>query len=211
MLFSKLGKIPFNTALKMQNTLKNNRTFCVLLCEHYPTFTLGRRQLLTNSEFLHLQSFCQVIKLQRGGQTTFHGPGQLVLYPILDLKALNLTIKEYINKLESVILSVLSKYNICAETNNNIGVYVEQKKIASIGVHVQRFITCHGAAINFSKEVLPWFEKIVPCGLKGMKMTSVETCLDEKLCFDTFVDDVCQEFCAQFKFEPQLIDPKKLL
>jgi lipoic acid synthetase len=164
---------------KMPNT--------VLITEHPPVITLGARQnvnkLRTDSKSLREQGI-DVVDVRRGGGTTAHNPGQLVFYPILNLKELHLDINQYIRTLEQIGIEILNRLGVKAEqhegfpglwtkTNSQFSALNSQfKKIASIGVHVSKFVTYHGMAINIQND-LSIFDYIVPCGLENIKMTSV--------------------------------------
>jgi lipoate-protein ligase B len=148
----------------------------VLIVEHQPVITLGARQtfnkLLVSKEFL-LQRHIDVEETRRGGGTTAHNPGQLVFYPILDLHRLGIGINEYIRKLEAIGAELLSQLGVESSARKGLpGLWIGEKKIASIGVRVSRFITSHGMAINIQND-LAIFDFIRPCGLDDVKMTSV--------------------------------------
>ncbi len=149
----------------------------VLVVEHKPVITLGARQsanrLLASREDL-AQKNIKVVDIRRGGGTTAHNPGQLVLYPILNLQELNLGISEYIRDLELIGTELLEQLGIhCIRRKGFPGLWVGEKKIASIGVRVSKFITYHGMAINIHND-LSIFDYITPCGLDGVEMTSVQ-------------------------------------
>jgi lipoate-protein ligase B len=148
----------------------------VLIVEHQPVITLGARQtfnkLLVSKEFL-LQLHIDVEETRRGGGTTAHNPGQLVFYPILDLHRLGIGINEYIRKLEAIGAELLGQLGVESSARKGLpGLWIGEKKIASIGVRVSRFITSHGMAINIQND-LAIFDFIRPCGLDDVKMTSV--------------------------------------
>ncbi|OAQ36703.1 lipoyltransferase [Linnemannia elongata AG-77] len=150
----------------------------ILLVEHTPTYTNGRRnrgaQGISDQEVARLQSLGAVyVESLRGGEITFHGPGQLVAYPILDLKPIMLSVRCYVSYLEKSIIATCAEFGVKAITTENTGVWIsDQKKIAAIGVHVQRYITSHGLALNCNTE-LEFFNQIVACGLTGKETTSL--------------------------------------
>jgi lipoyl synthase len=151
----------------------------ILITEHYPVITLGARQsankLRTDHESLKKQGI-DVVDVRRGGGTTAHNPGQLVFYPILNLRELGLGISEYIRKLEAISIELLEQLGVRAERQKGFpGLWVNDRKIASIGVRVSKSVTYHGMAINIQND-LSIFDHIIPCGLENVKMTSV---LDE--------------------------------
>jgi len=175
------GLAEYRETLKLQYKLQEKRRLgeiqnTVLLVEHPPVITLGARQsankLLANREDL-AQKHIDVVDIRRGGGTTAHNPGQLVFYLILNLQELNLGISEYIRKLESIGAELLEQSGALAERKKGLpGLWIGEKKIASIGVRVSKFVTYHGMAINIKND-LSIFEFITPCGLDGVKMTSV--------------------------------------
>ncbi len=147
----------------------------VLLVEHPTVITLGARQsanrLLASEQALEAQGI-EVVPIRRGGGTTAHNPGQIVFYPILDLRQLNLGINDYVRILESVGIDLLATVDVTAQRKQGFpGLWVGPKKIASIGVRVTRQITFHGMAINIQND-LAVFNHFVPCGLDGVDMTS---------------------------------------
>ncbi len=175
------GLADYKKVLELQYRLRDERrrgeiSNTVLIVEHFPVITLGARQsankLLVSTEDL-VQKHIEVVDIRRGGGTTAHNPGQLVFYPILNLRQLNLGISEYIRELESIGAELLEHLDVHAERRKGFpGLWVGTKKIASIGVRVSKFITYHGMAINIQND-LSIFEFITPCGLDGIEMTSV--------------------------------------
>ncbi|KAL7267650.1 hypothetical protein RUND412_009753 [Rhizina undulata] len=150
----------------------------VLTASFPPVYTLGRREkgTLTAQQSQHLLAGgkASYYPALRGGQTTFHGPGQLVAYPIVDLRQHGITPKCYIRTLENSIIATLQHWDIRAMTTENTGVWTsENEKIAAVGVHMRRFITSHGIALNVNTD-LWWFDRIVACGLPGKSATSFE-------------------------------------
>ncbi|KAF2489022.1 lipoyltransferase [Lophium mytilinum] len=144
-----------------------------------PTYTCGRREIgaLTPSQIAHLRANGRAAfhEALRGGQTTYHGPGQLVAYPILDLKPLKLSPRCYIRALETALQSTCATYGVKTFTTANPGLWVsEDEKIGSVGVHMRRNVTSHGVALNVDTD-LAWFERIVACGLEGKRAVSLET------------------------------------
>jgi len=131
-------------------------------CEHDPIYTTGRRAL---DNRLHDTLPAPWIITDRGGETTFHGPGQIMLYPIIDLRRRGITVRQYIHLLEQATLQLLQQYNIQAERQCNMpGVWVGERKIAAMGVRVARGVAYHGMALNLSVD-LRYFQAINPCGL----------------------------------------------
>jgi lipoate-protein ligase B len=156
----------------------------VLFLEHPPVFTLGRRGGLDNltvpEGFLE-KAGVSVIHVERGGDITYHGPGQLVVYPIVDLREAGLKVLDYVTALEEVMIGAAADWNVVAERNPmNRGVWVANKKLGSIGITVRRGVSFHGIAFNVNVALEP-FGWINPCGLKGIGMTSLERELSHQL------------------------------
>jgi lipoate-protein ligase B len=182
MLFSQLGRLDYSVALRLQRVIHELRETgriadIVLLLEHPPTFTLGknagRENILLREDELLKRSIA-VHRTDRGGDVTGHNPGQLVGYPILDLTNHFQNVPRYIYELEESIIRTLSDFRITAIRHAvHRGVWVENAKIASIGVRISRWITMHGLALNVSND-LAFFEGINPCGIAGCRMTSME-------------------------------------
>ncbi|MBW8017126.1 MAG: lipoyl(octanoyl) transferase LipB [Planctomycetes bacterium] len=149
----------------------------ILLLEHYPTVTLGANNtkniLLQTRENLADENI-DIIDIRRGGGATAHNPGQLVIYPIISLTSLGLGISNYVRQLEGIGIELLKTLSISAERCKGLpGLWVGEKKIASLGVKVKRHITYHGMAINLSND-LSIFSNIIPCGIENVQMTSAE-------------------------------------
>ena len=157
--------------------LKNNTDNYLILVEHDHVYTLGKN---ANSNNI-LNSTCEIIQTQRGGDVTYHGPGQLVAYPIINLKKKKIGVKNYISMIEKLISNILIDYNLEPQIQKeDTGVWVQNKKIASIGIHVTRGVTMHGLAINVNTD-LSYFDNIISCGIQGVKMTSLDKELGKKI------------------------------
>ena len=157
--------------------LKNNTDNYLILVEHDHVYTLGKN---ANSNNI-LNSTCEIIQTQRGGDVTYHGPGQLVAYPIINLKKKKIGVKDYISMIEKLISNILIDYNLEPQIlKEETGVWVQDKKIASIGIHVTRGVTMHGLAINVNTD-LSYFDNIISCGIQGVKMTSLDKELGKKI------------------------------
>jgi len=184
----KLGEIPYRKALKLQLALLEKRKQSeigdtLLLLEHPPTITIGRRgnmgNLLTAKDYLAKKGIHFEV-ISRGGDITFHGPGQIVGYPILDLNGMGKDVHKYLRNLEDTIILALESYDISARRIDKVtGVWVKWHKIASIGVGVKRWITYHGFALNVNTD-LSYFDMIVPCGIQDVRMTSIQRWLAQK-------------------------------
>lgn len=151
----------------------------VLTAEFHPVYTCGRREVSTVSEeqqdYLKDNGRADFFAALRGGQTTFHGPGQLVAYPILDLKQHDLNPRAYVCLLEQTVINTCASYGVDGFRTNHPGVWTSQDdKICALGVHLRRNITSHGIGLNVSNTPLPWFGRIVACGLEGKRTTSLE-------------------------------------
>ena len=152
--------------------------------EHPPIYTQGQAG---KAEHVLRTSHIPVVKTDRGGQVTYHGPGQLVVYPLLDLKRLKLGVRELVSVIENSVIECLNFYGITSEARPDApGVYVEGKKIASLGLRVKRGCSFHGVAINLDVDLRP-FADINPCGYEGLAMTNVKQLLGEKN-LPTFAD-----------------------
>jgi lipoyl(octanoyl) transferase len=176
-----LGTVPYPDALNLQHKLVEAVSLgaisgAVLMLEHLPVFTLGQRGGLENLRvppaFLE-RSGISVIQAERGGNITFHGPGQLVVYPVIDLKPAGLSVAGYVEALEEVMIRTAADWNISAGRNPaGRGVWVGVAKLGSIGIRVRRTVAFHGLALNVSVSLVP-FDWINPCGLEGVCMTSM--------------------------------------
>lgn len=178
--FSWLGRIDYAEGQSIQSDLaekrhRNEIPDTVLLLEHDPVYTIGRgkdRSSLSGGGEGQLPF--PVIETNRGGQATFHGPGQLVGYLILDLHAYGMDLHVYLRNIEGFLIDFLKRYGISAERREGLtGVWVEDRKIASIGVGVRKWVSMHGFALNIGRD-LSAFESIVPCGIQDVEMTSLE-------------------------------------
>lgn len=149
----------------------------VFTFEMDPVYTCGRRERGTLSdeevEYLRAGGKAHFVEASRGGQTTFHGPGQLVAYPVIDLREYGLPVRCYVSLLETVIINTLARYGLKGKTTKDTGVWMsDDEKIAAIGIHVRRSITSHGIALNVNTNPW-WFNRIVACGLPDKRTTSM--------------------------------------
>ena len=174
-----LGRMGFADALQLQEKLVAEKransasTDELLLLEHEPVYTIGRTpdQSSLRGE-AHLPH--PLFPINRGGQATYHGPGQLIGYPIINLRKYGQDLHRYLRWLEQLLIETLAVSGISATTRQGLtGVWVEDRKIASIGVGVRHWITMHGFALNVCGDLAP-FDQIVPCGIANVTMTSVE-------------------------------------
>lgn len=140
------------------------------LVEHDPVFTLGQAG---KPEHVLMPGAIPVIHVDRGGQVTYHGPGQIVAYPLLDLKRLGIGVREYVHRIEQAIIDTLGEWNILAQRRDGApGVYVADAKVAALGIRVRRGCTFHGLAFNIAMDLEP-FSRINPCGYAGMQVVAM--------------------------------------
>jgi len=182
----------------------------LLLVEHDPVYTLGRgthaASLPVAPEALRALG-ADVVEIERGGDVTWHGPGQLVGYPILDLRQHREDLHWYLRTIEAALIGGLARLGIPAgRVAGKTGVWTGGRKIASIGVHVKQWITLHGFALNVHPD-LEWFQSIVPCGIQGVEMTSVRreigTAIADADLWPAVSDAVVAEFAAVFDRRPE--------
>lgn len=176
-----LGITDYKATYKFQKEAVRNRQLqeindTLILTEHNSVFTIGRTGSRTNilvEPHVLATHKIRVYEIDRGGDVTYHGPGQIVIYPILDLTQYKKDIHLYLRNLEWVIIDFLAKHNIKGKRRNNFtGIWVGQKKIASIGIGISKWVTYHGISINISTD-LKYFTMINPCGLMGQGVTSL--------------------------------------
>lgn len=189
-----LGRQEYKTTWHYQQTLfqdalqakKENRLVSnqIILVEHDPVFTLGKsadtNNILLSNNFLD----APVFRIERGGDVTFHGPGQLVIYPIVDLEHFNMGLRDYIFNMEELIIRILNYFGLIGQRSKGAsGVWLDvggvgERKIAALGVKASRHITMHGIAFNINTD-LSWFQKINPCGFQNKGVTSLAKELGE--------------------------------
>ena len=152
----------------------------LLLVEHEPVYTLGKNAD-KNHLLQHYPDNVQIFQIERGGDITFHGPGQLVGYPILDLHNYKKSVSWYMRSLEQVIINTLQKYGIKGEQKEDLtGVWIRDKKIAAFGVRISRWVTMHGFALNVNTD-MQYYEGIIPCGILEYGVTSMEKLLNHEV------------------------------
>lgn len=185
MRWSYLGAVAYDRATDLQERLSQRLAAgtgneYLLFLEHPHVFTLGRsageEDVLADAPWLRSRGV-EVAQTNRGGQVTYHGPGQLVGYPIIDLKPDRRDVRRYVRDLQQVLVLALAEYGVEARGAGEqamIGVWAGQRKVASIGVHLSRWVTTHGFALNVTTD-LGFFDGIVPCGLSGVEMASIES------------------------------------
>jgi lipoyl(octanoyl) transferase len=235
-LVVRCGLVPYEEALVAQRWLRVARLEgavpdVLLLLEHPPVYTRGRRsseeELPMAREWYEMQGI-EVVETDRGGRVTYHGPGQLVAYPIVSLRPYGDDVHEYVRRLEQVAIGALAEHGVAATTIQGLtGVWTEgsgrrdskrsisqlsgpsAEKIGSIGVHVSRGVTTHGLAVNVNNDLQP-FEWIVPCGIEGCRVTSLSRELGGERDLDAFADTVAARFAAVYEREPAAATPAEL-
>jgi lipoyl(octanoyl) transferase len=209
-----LGRVAYGTALQLQHTLQEMRKAgrienTLLLLEHPPVITLGRNARLDNvlapPEFL-AQRGVELFEIDRGGDVTFHGPGQLVAYPIFDLRSFEPKVGavEYVRRLEEVLIRTCGDYGIGTQRIKGLtGVWTyalrnkPEAKIAAIGVHISRGVTTHGFALNATTD-LDFFSLIVPCGITGKPVTSIQRELQKPISLEEVATAASRNFGRVF-------------
>ena len=200
-----LGRKNYETVLSMQKDLQEQRIKgdipdTLILVEHEAVYTLGKN---ANRDHL-LQSRDQsieVFNVGRGGDVTFHGPGQLVGYPILDLRNYKKSVSWYMRRLEELIIKVLKEFDIKGSRIKGLtGVWVNNKKIAAQGVRISRWVTMHGFSINVCPQ-LSYYDGIIPCGILNYEVTSMEKCLKKRLSMEKIKNAVSRIFLDLFNRE----------
>ncbi len=185
----KINLIDYNDAFTLQKILQqkvlndNNEQY-ILYLQHTSVITTGKRGFQDNLKFeesYYKENNISLVQTDRGGLATYHGPGQLVVYFIINLNDLNLGIKAFVNKIEDVIITILQKLNITAYKNDEYrGVFVENNKICAIGMQVTHNITTHGIALNVNTD-LSYFDLITPCGITDKGVVSVQKILNKNI------------------------------
>jgi len=196
--FHDLGLSPYQQTWDLQKTLQSRRINneiedTVLLVEHEPVYTFGK-----NADENHLlQNYpdnVNIFHIERGGDITFHGPGQLVGYPIIDLHNYKMSISWFMRSLEDVIINTLMHYDIAANRKEGLtGVWVKDEKIAALGVRISRWVTMHGFALNVNTQ-LHYYDSIIPCGIFEYGVTSMEKVLRKEIDMDEVKHVLIQQF-----------------
>lgn len=206
--WSWLGTVPYRRAVELQLEARDDVRAGtgperLLLLEHPHVYTLGRsarrEDVRAGADWLARRGV-EVVECDRGGQVTYHGPGQLVGYPIVDLGPDRRDVRRYVWDLEEVLVRTLRDLGVDAEgvhDGGRIGVWAGERKIASIGVHLKRWVTTHGFALNLSTD-LALFTGIVPCGLQTVEMTSVEALTGRRVAPVAVAETCAAHFAAVF-------------
>ena len=204
-----LGLSPFKEVWDLQKELVKKRQYgqikdTLILAEHEPVYTLGKNanenHILQNSP-----RDVKTYQIERGGDVTFHGPGQLVGYPIMDLHNYNKSISCYMRSLEQLIIDTLAEFRVTAERKDGLtGVWVGDEKIAALGVRVTRWITMHGFALNVSPD-LTYYSGIIPCGIFEYGVTSMAKQLTDEVAVDSVKQVLIEKFMNQFQTAESMI------
>jgi lipoate-protein ligase B len=213
----RLGLVPYEDALRLQNRLVQARATdkvedILLILQHPPVITMGKsgkvQNVLATQPTLQEKGI-KVIFTDRGGDVTYHGPGQLVVYPILNLRPHGLSVPDYVWNLEEVVIRLLAHFGISAGRLGKLrGVWVGGEKIASLGVHLSHWISKHGLALNVNTD-LEFFNFINPCGT-GRRVTSMAKVLKRELPMEEIETLVLEEFAGVFGFSLRQESPKTL-
>ncbi len=211
----RLGLLEYGKALEYQREIARERISgairedVLLLVEHPPVVTLGRsakeQHLLASPELLAARGV-ELFEVERGGDVTFHGPGQLVGYPIIDLKRHKRDLHWYLRQVEEALIRAIGAFGITGERSAGYtGVWTQNRKIASIGVHARDWVTWHGFALNVSTD-LGYFDLIVPCGIPAVTMTSVVREAGAEVTMADVERVVIDAFGAVFDLSPRVVD-----
>jgi len=217
-----LNRMAYGAALQLQRGLAAKRIAgavdrdILLLVEHPPVVTLGRSfqaQNLSTPRHILTARGIEVFDIERGGDVTFHGPGQLVGYPIFDLREHRQDLHWFLRQIEETLIHALAGLGIEGQRKERYtGVWIENRKIASIGIHVRQWVSWHGFALNVTTD-LSYFDTIVPCGIAGVEMTSIQKEMVERSPRDLWgmtLNLVVLGFAEVFGMQPQMIEPASL-
>jgi len=208
-----IGRTPYVDAWDLQKKLVELRHQAripdsLLIAEHEPVITMGRATSLSNllvSKEQLAKRGVDLFEIERGGDITFHGPGQLVAYPIIDLNNRGRDLHRYLRDLEELVIRTLSDFGISAGLKEGLtGVWAEDRKLAAIGVAVTRWITYHGLALNVNTD-LDYFKMINPCGITKYRVGSMTGILGKQIDFRAVADSLAENFAAMFYYEMETI------
>jgi lipoyl(octanoyl) transferase len=199
----RLGRQPYEPVWRAMSAFTDNRVADTVdelwVLEHDPVFTLGQAGKM---EHVLVPGDIPVVPVDRGGQVTYHGPGQIVAYPLIDLRRVGVSVRELVHKIEQAIIDSLAHWDIrAARLNGAPGVYVGAAKIAALGLRVRRGCSFHGLALDVNMDLEP-FQRINPCGYKGLEVTQMVDWGGPTRLAD--VEEVLiGEFCRQFGFDAE--------
>ncbi|NP_001229368.1 putative lipoyltransferase 2, mitochondrial [Nasonia vitripennis] len=209
------GRLSYGAGLQLQKSLvqrhRDRHLYdtpnSVVLLEHNPVYTVGiRNKGYDEEDESRLRALnADFYRTNRGGLVTFHGPGQLVAYPVIDLKEFRTNVRCYVSQIEKTIIRLCAEFGLKGETSPDTGVWIEDRKICAIGIHASRYVTSHGFALNCNTD-LRWFDHIVPCGIEEKGVTS----LSKELSANVRIEDAIPVFRRAFadEFECEVIDMK---
>ena len=203
----RLGRQPYEATWKAMSAFTDNRTADtpdeLWLLEHDPVFTQGQAG---KAEHVLAPGDIPVVQVDRGGQVTYHGPGQIVGYPLIDLRRVGVGVRELVHRIEQTLIDTLAHWNIVAERVEGApGVYVAGAKVAALGLRVRRGCSFHGLAFNVNMDLEP-YHRINPCGYKGLAVTQVLDLGGPSRLSDV-EDALVEEFCRQFGFDAEPAAP----
>lgn len=209
LLILKLGTEPYKKIWDLQHQIHRMRVNSqindvLILLQHNHVYTLGKvakKNHLLLDEKLLIEQGIDLFEIDRGGDITYHGPGQIVGYPIIKLNKLYEDVHRYLRELEEVIIRVLNEYNVRAyRIPEYTGVWVNDEKISAIGIKISRWVTMHGFAFNINTD-LEFFDKIIPCGIFDKGITSLKKILGKNVDLDEVENFLIKHFVDVFKYE----------
>ena len=201
-----LGTVPYRPTWELQDELADQRRTRrigdrLLLLEHFPVYTIGRggneANMLATPDRLRAIG-AELIRIDRGGDVTFHGPGQIVAYPIVELRD-PLDLRRYVRILEAAIIDTANRFGVAADRlPGHPGIWVDgERKLAAVGVRVKRGVTTHGLALNVNAD-LRWFDEMIPCGIRGKGVTSLARETGHEMATDDVADELASRLAAHF-------------
>ena len=202
-----LGLVNYASAMKVMHNLQSDKhdgdeNDYLIVCQHQPVYTIGKRKgldYMDDSMIDNLKDLnAELCYTDRGGLITYHGPGQLVLYPVINLKHFSLSVRCYVNRLEELVIRTCKDFAVDGHRTDDVGIWVGNDKIAAIGIHCKRYVTTHGAALNCNTD-LSWFNHIVPCGLHGKGVTSLTNELSKNVDVDEAIPVLIENFEKLFE------------
>jgi lipoyl(octanoyl) transferase len=205
-----LGTVPYRPSWELQDELAEQRRARrigdrLLLLEHFPVYTIGRggdeANMLATSERLR-ELGTELIHIDRGGDITFHGPGQIVAYPIVELRD-PLDLRRYVRTLEAAVIATAMAFGLVADRLDGLpGIWVDgQRKLAAVGVRVRRGVTTHGLALNVNTD-LRWFDEMIPCGIPDKEVTTLVRELGRPVPMDQVSDELARQLAAHLGLRP---------
>ena len=209
MLFCRLGTVDYAEAHRLQKELQSKRIAgeigdTVLLLEHPPVLTMGRsakeHHVLAPREMLEARGI-KVHEVGRGGDVTYHGPGQLVAYPIMDLNPDRKDVRKYVSSLEETMIRSCADFGLTARRVEGLnGAWIGDRKVGAVGVRISRWVTMHGLALNVNSD-LTHFEMIVPCGIQDKDVTSLSAELDRTVYVTDLIEPLAGHFAKLYDVE----------